>query len=288
MTRGKEVLQDPSAAYFCTRLLLRLGMVTLSNGMPALQPRRCICHLHSVPNPLPCIPELDWSQAPRDGVQQQPSNPGTEMVWKTHSRATSNALGYCMVLGAGCLHQGVTEPEGCAPRAGSTQGPTALGWSHMSPVWEPLQEGHCGGQSDSSHRSPWKAGTRQELQLHTAHVRSCSGMGSAEPSRRDRGEGRGCLQQTGDVNPPLPTERPSVVWGSDCKSTVMVTPVTCSPYSLFCWCHAGVLGQHSWDCTGTPQCGMGAQQGLGSWDRAGSGQTSSEPVPVLLSQTAQP
>lgn len=60
----------------------------------------------------------------------------------------------------------------------------------------------------------------------------------------------------------------------------MVTPVTYSPYSLFCQLQrrspgSALLGQH-WD---PPTAGQGAQQGLGSQDRAGSGQISLEPVP---------
>lgn len=39
---------------------------------------------------------------------------------------------------------------------------------------------------------------------------------------------------------------------------------------------------------GLPQQDRGAQQGWGSWDRAGLGQTSFEPVPIPLPQPTQP
>lgn len=72
-------------------------------------------------------------------------------------------------------------------------------------------------------------------------------------------------------------------------ATVMVTLVICSPSSLFCqlqcWSPgSALLGQH-WDFHGRTG---GPQQGLESWDRAGSGQTSFEPVPIPFPQPTQP
>lgn len=123
-------------------------------------------------------------------------------------------------------------------------------------------------------QSPGKAGTGQEPQVRTPQRVVLLSAGGAEPSGRAVGRGRGCLQ------PPGLTERPLARRGSHRKATVMVTPVTCSPFR---WpqersAESALLGQH-WD----PPL-----RGLGSQDGAGSGQTPSEPLPVPLPQGTQP
>lgn len=142
----------------------------------------------------------------------------------------------------------------------------------MSPAWELLDRGAVGGKVTCP-KDPWEGRDRTGAAPPVVLLME----GGAEPSGRDMGQGRGCLQ------PPWLAERPLALRRSHQKATVMVTPVTCSPYSPFSWpqhrsAESALPGQH-WD----PPL-----RALGSQDRAGSGQPPFEPPPVPLSQGTQP
>lgn len=118
-----------------------------------------------------------------------------------------------------------------------------------------------------------KAGKGQELQFHMPHGKVLLTDRGAEPSGRDVGQGTGCLQRAGGRAPPHQKRGPE--W---CRVTLKghcdggtgdlqyLQPIL--SVTLRSWVRT------TGTALGLPAAGKGAQQGLGSQNRAGSGQTS--------------